>query len=375
MAEKPKLLFITNDYPPNEGGMETCALELSENFKNYFDELIIITNSHKHNYNNCQIIKINISRNFIFKFLKLLFCFAKILLAHKPQYIYINTWSPNGLPIFLLTRIFKIPYFITAHGLDIVEPLKSKFHKFCMTIVLNNAKKIICVSHYTKELIEKYLTLKKKNNLFVINNGINLKKFKNENIDIAKKKIGAEKKFILLTVSRLTPRKGHLQVIDCIVELKKEINNILYLIVGRGPNEKTIAEKIEILNLQENVKLIGFINDSELLNYYNACDIFIMLSDEILETGDVEGFGVAYLEANACAKPAIAKNSGGARDAIKNGINGFLCENNKEVIEKIKYLYYNCDKKNEIGKTAQKYLIDNFDWQIIAKKYIQEIVK
>ncbi|HON56359.1 MAG TPA: glycosyltransferase family 4 protein [bacterium] len=162
MAEKPKLLFITNDYPPNEGGMETCALELSENFKNYFDELIIITNSHKHNYNNCQIIKINISRNFIFKFLKLLFCFAKILLAHKPQYIYINTWSPNGLPIFLLTRIFKIPYFITAHGLDIVEPLKSKFHKFCMTIVLNNAKKIICVSHYTKELIEKYLTLKKK---------------------------------------------------------------------------------------------------------------------------------------------------------------------------------------------------------------------
>ena len=61
---------------------------------------------------------------------------------------------------------------------------------------------------------------------------------------------------------------------------------------------------------------------------YNLCDIYIMTSMPTDERGDSEGFGITFLEANACGKPVIGTNVGGISDAINDGFNGFLIKPN-----------------------------------------------
>jgi phosphatidylinositol alpha-1,6-mannosyltransferase len=63
-----------------------------------------------------------------------------------------------------------------------------------------------------------------------------------------------------------------------------------------------------------------------------ACDVFVMVSRAIGETGDVEGFGVVYLEAGAAGKPVVAGDSGGVPDAVEDGLNGFLVDPNDPLV-------------------------------------------
>jgi len=372
-----KILFLTNDYPPAEGGMETCAYHLSSEFKKTNDLKIIVANSNITNFNKNQMVYKNVaffrlSRNYLFKFIKLFIILFFYIIHFRPNVIYINTWSPFGLPALIFGKILNINIYITAHGLDIVEPLKSKFHKFIMTFVLNNSAKIFCVSNYTKELVLKYCSLKNIDNAVVINNGILLSDFYPIDKTKAREKINLpQKKKIILTVARLTPRKGHIAVLETINKLKNEIDEIYYVIVGRGIFEKDIQNYIIENNLQNYVKLAGFIDKNELIYYYNACDVFVMYSTEIIETGDVEGFGVAYLEANACAKPVIAANKAGACDAVKNNVNGFLANNKDELQLLIKNLLTDEALYSQLSKSALTFVKDNFQWSDIAKKYLE----
>jgi phosphatidylinositol alpha-1,6-mannosyltransferase len=265
----------------------------------------------------------------------------------------------------MLSKIFRYRVFITCHGLDILEPLKSRVHKFLMKIVLNRADAIFCVSSYTKSLLFKYVKLKKNNNVYIVNNGINSKKFyimyddkKKDNFFLKYKD-----KFVLLTISRLTPRKGHLTVLKSLIKLKQYIPNIYYLVVGRGETDSVIQQFMKKNGLENYVELCGFVSDDKLIEYYNSANIFVMLSEEIIETGDVEGFGVSYIEANACGVPAIGKNCGGAIDAIKNDINGYLVEDEVEFIEKVLFLYKNKKIYENMKISSYNFVKNNFEWQ------------
>jgi len=365
---KKNILFLTNDFPPTEGGMENCASEIYNELKNYYNIFLIIgrNNSYKEKLNSFEIKFFN---NYILKILQIFFLLLKVTFTNKIDLIYINTWSPFGLPVFLISKIFNLKFFITCHGLDIVEPQKSNFYNFLMQGVLKNANKLFCVSNYTKSLVDKVT----KCNSIVINNGINLKKFYILDKEICKKTLKSEDKFILLTISRLTPRKGHILILKNIKELSKKIPNIKYIIVGRGSYEKEIKKEIKKLNIEKFVELKGFVEDKDLIYYYNACDLFVMISDEILETGDVEGFGISYLEANACGKFVLAGNKGGVKDAVKHRKNGFIINNENELKEKILILYENPILLKEFSRKAFEFVYENFQWNKIIKKMVEEI--
>jgi len=81
------------------------------------------------------------------------------------------------------------------------------------------------------------------------------------------------------------------------------------------------------LKLENHVRFLGFVADEDLIEWYNAADIFIMPSR--LGTGSqrgVEGFGIVYLEANACKTPVIGGRSGGVPDAVEHGSSGLLVD-------------------------------------------------
>jgi phosphatidylinositol alpha-1,6-mannosyltransferase len=97
---------------------------------------------------------------------------------------------------------------------------------------------------------------------------------------------------------------------------------VQYVIVGSGPDEERLRQIVDHHGLHDAVHFAGRVPWDDLLLYYNAADVFVMPSRE--DPPDVEGFGLVFLEANACGTPVIGANAGGVPDAIVDGTTGYL---------------------------------------------------
>lgn len=373
MRSKNKVLFLTNDFPPAEGGMETCAFEISSELQKRGYDLKIITSATKckSDINSSNPQRISPPRNYFIKILFIFFYLLKASIKFKQDFIYLNTWSPFGLPAVIISKIFKSPLYLTCHGLDIVEPRKSAFHMRIMRFVFKSAAKIICVSNYTGNLAKENIP-EISDKIRIINNGVNINKFKPLDSADARNRLKIDQNaFILLTVSRITPRKGHIHIINNLQKLIETIPEIKYVIAGRGVTDEILKKEVFEKKLESEVLFTGFVKDEELIYYYNACDLFIMLSEEIIETGDIEGFGVSYLEANACGKPAIALNRAGAADAVITGVNGYLINNPSDFTDIVLRLHSSRNELTDIGFKSLDYARKKCSWQNRVDEYIK----
>jgi glycosyltransferase involved in cell wall biosynthesis len=113
--------------------------------------------------------------------------------------------------------------------------------------------------------------------------------------------------------------KGYDKIVRALPEIRRQIPNVHYILVGQGSDRPRIEQLIAQLNLQNCVTLAGFVPDEEIRDYYNLCDVFAMPSKG-------EGFGIVYLEALACGKPTLGGNQDGAIDALCNGELGALVD-------------------------------------------------
>jgi phosphatidylinositol alpha-1,6-mannosyltransferase len=126
----------------------------------------------------------------------------------------------------------------------------------------------------------------------------------------ARKQLGLEGALVLLTVSRLAPNKGHLRVLEALPALRRRFPRLVYLIVGDGGMRGALERRTAELDLKGAVVFTGRVPDVR--PFYQACDVFVMASAPHGDGGKAgEGFGMAYVEAGACGRPAVASASGG----------------------------------------------------------------
>ena len=127
---------------------------------------------------------------------------------------------------------------------------------------------------------------------------------------------------IILTVARLDRSerfKGYDQILQALPEIRTQLPNVHYILLGSGPDRPRLEQLIVQLNLQGCVTLTGFVPDDELSAHYNLSDLFALPSKS-------EGFGIVYLEALACGKPILGGNRDGAIDALCQGELGVLVD-------------------------------------------------
>jgi len=128
---------------------------------------------------------------------------------------------------------------------------------------------------------------------------------------------------MILTVSRLVPRKGHLTVLEAIRRLSFPA---YWVVAGSGPCAPGILEATVEKGMVDRVRMVGAVSDETLLGLYNACDLFV-LTPESQRLGpflDSEGFGLVLQEAGACGKPVIGSAADGCQDAVIDGGTGLL---------------------------------------------------
>ena len=133
---------------------------------------------------------------------------------------------------------------------------------------------------------------------------------------------GRHKDKVILCVGNLVARKGQDMVIRALPSLRQTIPDVTYLIVGEGPYRVPLDKLTLELGVRDRVIFAGRILVEELPDIYAISDVFVMPSRN--EECDVEGFGLVFLEASACAKPVVGGRSGGIPDAIEEGVTGLL---------------------------------------------------
>ncbi|HBB32220.1 MAG TPA: glycosyltransferase [Cyanobacteria bacterium UBA8803] len=225
----------------------------------------------------------------------------------------------NFAPVaFWIHHFTGIPYWIIVYGMEawqIQDRWKIK--------ALQAAEKIISISGYTRDrLIETQNLRYEKIHLLPVT-------FDASRFNITPKPDYLLQRYgllpdqpVILTVTRLVSAeryKGYDQILHALPDIRRQLPDIRYILVGKGDDRPRIEQLIADLNLQDCVTLTGFIPDEELGAHYNLCDVFAMPSKG-------EGFGIVYLEALACGKPALGGNRDGAIDALAHGKLGALVD-------------------------------------------------
>lgn len=369
MKTSDKILLITGDFPPVIGGISTLFYELCKESQN----IIVLTKKHndeaEKQFDSSQEFKTLRIRTFHKGLQPFIFAINafRIVKKEKIDKLICGQFLIPGLAGYLIRKSLKKPYYVHTYGPEFRE---HRLYTPLLKLILNNAAKVISISNFAKgRLLEKNMQHSK---IEVLTPGVDTVKF-NPNLNAEKviKRHNLYNKKVLLTLSRLDLNKGFDKMINLMPEILKKYPDAVYLIVGKGPEErhlKKLAAKIS----SENIIFVGEIPDEELPLYYASCDIFILLTREVPSKGYVEGFGIVFLEASACGKPIVAGRAGGSSEAVADKTTGFVVDskNDKEILSSIEKLLEDENLRDRMGSSGRKRVEKEFNWDIKREQFI-----
>lgn len=135
--------------------------------------------------------------------------------------------------------------------------------------------------------------------------------------------------------------------------------------MGDGDEKYNLQNLAKELKIEEKVEFLGRIPHKETPKYYQEASVFVLPSFN-------EGMSNAMLEALATGLPIISTNTGGAKELVKDGINGFIVEkeNEEDIAKKIIILIENPDFREKIGRESRK-IAETMSWKKVAGEYLE----
>jgi phosphatidyl-myo-inositol dimannoside synthase len=275
-------------------------------------------------------------------------------LKYRPQINHAGGFQFAGFAALAMKALFGTPFIVYAHGEEILATKTARLLGKYLRWIYRKSDKVIANSEYTKkQLIEIGIDHQK---IAIVNPGISRRFFKQPNLlnEISQRYQLSNRK-ILLSVGRLTKRKGHSQVLKSLPILTRIYPNLTYVIAGDGPEMVRLLKLTKELKLSKNVLFTGEIDDPALCALYWLCDVFIMANRNL--STDIEGFGMVFLEAGAACKPVIGGFSGGVVEAVQDKITGFLIDSEKshQITGRIRTLLDHPERCQTMGQKGSKW--------------------
>ena len=191
---------------------------------------------------------------------------------------------------------------------------------------LLSAHHIVVVSRFTASVVDELLGAAGRERIRLIENGVDVARFHPAPRPAHLAAMyGLEGGFVFVSVCRLLEKKGIDQAIRAFARVVGEFPDSRFLIVGDGPYRATLEAIAVACGVADKIVFAGAVAEDELLDHYALGDVFVM-PNRRLPNGDTEGFGLVFLEANACGLPVIAGSDGGSIDAVQHGANGLLVD-------------------------------------------------
>ncbi|MBI3344772.1 MAG: glycosyltransferase family 4 protein [Gammaproteobacteria bacterium] len=243
----------------------------------------------------------------------------RLALRHDFDVVHAGRALPEGLVAWAVARLIRLPVVIYAHGEELTTWGRGGKYR-AMRFALRHADRVIANSEFTRDELVKMDV--RPECITLIYPGVDVERFRpGLPCDDLKAGIGlrpGEK--LILSVGRLSRRKGFDMVVRSLPELLRQGINVRYALIGMGEDRDYLISLARELGVANQVHLLGHVSPEDLPRWYNACDVFAMPNREI--NGDTEGFGMVFIEAAACSRPVLAGNAGGTGAAVVDGETG-----------------------------------------------------
>lgn len=331
--------------------LENLAMELEKNKENeveiisFYNKKCAITERLERNK-----IKIHYLGKINGLDFRMYFRIYNIIKTFSPEIIHTHRYALEYIiPVIKRMKNKNIKVIHTIHNLADKEVPKRLQKKQLVWFKMENVIPVAISEEIKKSVINLYKL--SENEVPVIYNGINIEK--------CIPKTSYEFNNTVLHIGRFSEQKNHEELIDIFKECVKADDKIKLDLVGEGKLKKKIKNKVERMNLSNNVNFIGKIEEPYRL--INEADIFVLPSKW-------EGMPMTVIEAMGTGIPIIAYNVGGLKDMIKKDESGILVNNSREFVEAILELKDNLSKRRSLGERALKYA-QKFSSVEMSKKY------
>ncbi len=185
-----------------------------------------------------------------------------------------------------------------------------------------------------------------------------------------RERLGLADRPVVVCVSRLVPRKGQDVLIRALPELRRRVPGTALLVVGGGPDMPRLQRLAAEGGVAEHVRFTGSVPWSELPAHYAAGTVFAMPCRSRYADLEVEGLGIVYLEAAATGLPVVAGRSGGAPDAVRDGVTGHVVDGRDlaATTDAIAALLADPPAARAMGEAGRRWVTEEWRWQLLADR-------
>ncbi len=371
-----KILLVTNDFGPRAGGIETFVIGLLERIKGH--EVTVFTSQQGDTsvYDQQWLDKFGVrvvrdKSKILLPSWRVTRAAKKIVAVKNIDVVVFGAAAPLALmsPSLRKSGVKKIIALTHGH-----EVWWAKIFPFKLAIkrIGKNVDHLTYLGEFTRQAISEALSRKSATEMVKIAPGIDTAHFIPQPDAMQKRKeLGLQDKKIIISVGRLVHRKGQDNLIQAMPAVLKKIPNAHLLLVGEGPYKKHLEKLVMKSSLEQNVTFAGRIMYDRLPSYLSAADLFAMPSRSRFFGLEVEGLGIVYLEASACGIPVVAGNSGGAPDAVLEGVTGLCVDgtNIEQITGAIVEICRDAERASYMGAAGRNWIVDQWRWDIWSKEF------
>lgn len=288
-------------------------------------------------------------------------------LQHRFDAIHAGRVLPEGLVAVRAGQVLRLPVVIYAHGEEITtwrHPRRVK----AMTKAYRAADTVIANSEFTRDLLLDLGVCAER--IRVIHPGVDTHQFR-PGLDgsAIRQSLGLnEQSRLILSVGRLSRRKGFDHVIQALPALVARGLDVHYAIGGKGEDAEHLQALRAASPCPERIHLLGGVSAEQLPLWYAACDVFAMPNRDV--GNDTEGFGMVFIEAAACGRTSLAGFAGGTGSAVLDGKTGLRA--NGDSVDAIAASLYRLladdAYRNMLAGQAQQRAHEEFSWESVARK-------
>jgi phosphatidylinositol alpha-1,6-mannosyltransferase len=367
-------LLVTNDFPPKVGGIQAYLWEL---WRRFDPETFVVLTAQSHPdgaaFDREQAARgIRIER------------VAGRILVPTPQLAHrirekarrvgagLVVIDP-AFPLGVVGPHLGLPYAVLLHGAEVAIPGRLPAGRELLAHVLRHSSLVVSAGGYPAAEASRALRGRGVPPVVEIPPGVDLDRFRplspTERVE-ARRDLGLPPDGpLVVSVSRLVPRKGMDVLVDAAVLLRADLPDLTVAIAGRGRDSERLAGRIAEHGAP--VRLLGGVADADLPRLVGAADVFAMLCRNRWLGLEQEGFGIVFLEAAAAGVPQVAGASGGAGEAVVDGETGLVVHRPTDVhaiAGALARLLGDPEMRTEMGAASRRRAEASFDYDQLAPR-------
>ncbi len=276
-----------------------------------------------------------------------------------------------ALPLGLVGPRLRHRYGVILHGAEVTVPGRLPVSRRVLGRVLRGACLVIAAGGYPAA--EGVRAAGRPLPTVIVPPGVDTVRFRPLDAD---ERLAARRRFgippsarLVVSVSRLVPRKGMDVLIRAAAELRRSRPDVMVAIGGSG-RDRARLERLAG-RTRAPVRFLGRVPDADLPDLYGCADVFAMLCRSRWAGLEQEGFGIVFLEAAAAGVAQVAGDSGGAAEAVVDGRTGVVVRRPRDVgavTGALAGLLDDPARRSDAGRAARDRAVSEFSYDVLARR-------